>query len=189
MGTAPDQRLKVLVAHEQSQLFPELETIVRELGHDVFACEPDPDRLVDLSYEHSCDVALVGLDHNREHALALVANVTDDAACPVITIVYAADPALVAATIGCGAFASVAHDDPADARHAIETNLQHIAAARDHDEASDSQALIERAKGILMERHQIGERDAFELLHRQAHNDGHTLTDAATTLDQPPPLA
>ena len=38
--------------------------------------------------------------------------------------------------------------------------------------ALERRAVIERAKGIVMERHGVGEREAFELLraHARAHN-------------------
>jgi response regulator NasT len=39
--------------------------------------------------------------------------------------------------------------------------------------------LVERAKGILMERHQIPERGAHEMLHRQARNSNLRLSEVA----------
>jgi two-component system, response regulator / RNA-binding antiterminator len=39
--------------------------------------------------------------------------------------------------------------------------------------------LVERAKGILMERHRISERGAYELLHRQARNTNLRLSEVA----------
>jgi AmiR/NasT family two-component response regulator len=39
--------------------------------------------------------------------------------------------------------------------------------------------LLERAKGILMERHRVSERTAYELLHRQARNSNLRLSEVA----------
>ena len=39
--------------------------------------------------------------------------------------------------------------------------------------------LVERAKGILMERHGISERRAYELLHRQARNSNLRVSEVA----------
>jgi AmiR/NasT family two-component response regulator len=39
--------------------------------------------------------------------------------------------------------------------------------------------VIERAKGILMERHGVGEREAFELLRDQARPSGRRVIDVA----------
>jgi AmiR/NasT family two-component response regulator len=47
------------------------------------------------------------------------------------------------------------------------------------ESALERRVLIERAKGILMERHGIGERDAFELLRDHARTTGRRVVDVA----------
>ena len=60
--------------------------------------------------------------------------------------------------------------------------------------------LLERAKGILMERHRVSERRAYELLHRHARNSNLRLSEVAEAVveshlvlvgasDQPAPSA
>jgi len=45
--------------------------------------------------------------------------------------------------------------------------------------ALERRAVIERAKGILMERHGVNERDAFELLRDQARAGGRRVAEVA----------
>jgi AmiR/NasT family two-component response regulator len=45
--------------------------------------------------------------------------------------------------------------------------------------ALERRAVIERAKGILMERHGVGDREAFELLRGHARARGKTVVDTA----------
>jgi response regulator NasT len=42
--------------------------------------------------------------------------------------------------------------------------------------------VTERAKGILMERHSIGERQAFEMLRDQSRRSGRKLVDIAMSI-------
>jgi AmiR/NasT family two-component response regulator len=69
-----------------------------------------------------------------------------------------------------GVFACVAHDDPAELESAIEVVLHRFAEFRSLEGAFGRRAPIERAKGILMERHQVSEREAFKLLRSTARS-------------------
>jgi response regulator NasT len=45
--------------------------------------------------------------------------------------------------------------------------------------ALERRAVIERAKGILMERHSVDERESFELLRDSARSNGRRVVDVA----------
>jgi len=181
-SNARQHLLRILIADEHSSRLVELEAIVRGLGHDVIAREIDPAEVARLTREHQPDLALVGLDKSSEHALILIGNIAHEATCPVIAVLGAPDPDFIAEAARHGVFAYVDRDDSAEFQSAIEIALQRFAAFRNLEGAFGRRALIERAKGILMERHQIGERDAFELLRSQARNSGRKLTDVATAV-------
>jgi response regulator NasT len=48
--------------------------------------------------------------------------------------------------------------------------------------ALERRALIERAKGILMERHNIGEREAFDRLRDHARSRNRTVVDVSASV-------
>ena len=60
--------------------------------------------------------------------------------------------------------------------------LRRFAEYQDLQGAFGRRALIERAKGILMERHGIDEGSAFELLRDQSRVDNRKLIDLATAV-------
>jgi AmiR/NasT family two-component response regulator len=50
------------------------------------------------------------------------------------------------------------------------------------ESALERRAVIERAKGILMERHSVGEREAFDLLRDHARSRNRTVVDVAASV-------
>lgn len=177
------KHLSVLIANEHPARLGELEAIVRGLGHDVLARESEPGGVVRLTREHRCDVALVGVGQSDEHALDLIGAIVHEAACPVIAVLHAPDPVFIGQAARRGIFAYVAQNDPAEYQSAIEIVLQRFTAFRNLQGAFGRRALIERAKGILMERHQISEHDAFERLRQHARHTGRKLADVATAVN------
>ena len=176
------QQLHILIANEHFSRLVELEAIVRGLGHDVIAREIDPAEAAHLTREHRPDLALVGLDNSSEHALALIGKIVHEAACPVVAVLGAPNPDFIAEAARRGVFAYVDHEDASEFQSAIELALQRFEAFRNLEGAFGRRALIERAKGILMERLRIGEREAFDRLRGQARDSGRKLTDVATAV-------
>ena len=60
--------------------------------------------------------------------------------------------------------------------------LRRFAEYHDLQGAFGRRALIERAKGILMERHSIDEEGAFEMLRARSRSDNRKLVDLATAV-------
>ena len=60
--------------------------------------------------------------------------------------------------------------------------LRRFAEYHDLQGAFGRRALIERAKGILMERHAIDEASAFEMLREQSRTDNRKLVDLAAAV-------
>lgn len=78
-----------------------------------------------------------------------------------------------------GVFAVVTEREPQALQGAIEIVLCRFAEYHSLQGAFGRRALIERAKGIIMDRHQIGEQPAFDLLRQTSHRDGRKLVEVA----------
>lgn len=87
-----------------------------------------------------------------------------------------------------GIFASFKHDGPDQMRGAIDVALRRYAEFSRAQGALSRRALIEQAKGILMERHGITADEAFARLRRQARNTNHALNDVAEAVTLSYPL-
>jgi AmiR/NasT family two-component response regulator len=170
--------------------------VVIALGHEVIAREIEVEDVAAVTAHERPDVALVGLGESSQHALDLIDRIVRQAACPVIALLHSPDPEFVKEASRLGVFAHISDDDVEDWQSSIDIVLRRFAEYQDLEGAFGRRALIERAKGILMERHSIDERSAFELLREQSRIDNRKLVDLATAvvdghrlLPRTPPLA
>ena len=149
------------------------------MGHHVIARELEVTEVAAATAETMPDVALVGLGESSQHALDLISRIVQEAACPVIAILESKDPEFVNEAAKRGVFAYVTDGDPDELQGAVDIVLRRFAEFHRLEGALGRRALTERAKGILMERHQIDEREAFELLRSHSRRTGRKLIDIA----------
>lgn len=172
----------MLVANERQDRLAVVATAVIALGHQVIAREIDVADVGAVTARERPDVALVGLGESSEHALSLIDKIVHEAACPVIALLHEPDPEFVKEASRRGVFAFVTDDDIDDWQSAIDIVLRRFAEYHDLQGAFGRRATIERAKGILMERHGIGEVAAFELLRERSRADNRKLIDLANAV-------
>jgi len=183
--------LRVLVADEHHSELDDLERLLAELGHLVTA------RAISLTgvdcaiADEQPDIAIVKVDADEEHALALIGEIIAGASCPVVALRETSDADFVgdAAELGVHAFV---HPITREAVHAaIEIARRRHAESEDLEVAVDQletalgrRAVIERAKGMLMERHGIDEHEAFELLRQSGRSSRRKVLDVARSVTE-----
>jgi response regulator NasT len=106
----------------------------------------------------------------------------------VIVLLQARDPGFVREASKRGVFAHISDADVEDWQSSIDIVLRRFAEYHDLEGAFGRRALIERAKGILMERHAIDEAVAFEMLREQSRVANRKLVDLATAVVDGHPL-
>jgi AmiR/NasT family two-component response regulator len=170
------EHLRVLIANERKDRLALVAPIVVALGHEVIAREIDVEDVGAVTARERPDVALVGLGSSSEHALGLIEKIVKEAACPVIVLLHAPDPAFVKEASKRGVFAQISDADVEDWQSSIDIVLRRFAEYHDLEGAFGRRALTERAKGILMERH------AIELLRQHSRASNRKLVDLATAV-------
>src|SRR5436190_2665990 len=176
------ENLRVLIANERHDRLALVAPIVIGLGHEVIAREVEVEDVGAVTARERPDVALVGLGESSGHALDLIDTIVRGAACPVIVLLHARDPAFIREASKRGVFAHISDADVEDWQSAIDIVLRRFAEYQDLEGAFGRRALIERAKGILMERHAIDEASAFEMLREQSRTENRKLIDVATAV-------
>ena len=164
------ESLCVLVADESREQLEPVGDALEKLGHDVVALAVEPAETTRAIHEHRPDLAIVALHEDREHALELIEQIVDEATCPVCLL--AGDPSrdFLSAAARHGIFAHLDSTDPTELAGGIDIAVERFRQFRDLLGAFDRRARIERAKGLLMERHGISADEAFERLRRQARD-------------------
>ena len=171
--------LRVLIANERKDRLVLVAAIVVGIGHEVIAREIDVEDVGIVTARERPDVALVGLGESSEHALELIDKIVREAACPVIVLLHTRDPAFIREASKRGVFAHISDDDVEDWQSSIDIVLRRFAEYQALQGAFGRRALIERAKGILMERHSVDEDSAFAMLRERARSDNRKLIDLA----------
>jgi AmiR/NasT family two-component response regulator len=180
--TRKTEHLRVLIANERKDRLALVAPIVAALGHEVIAREIKVQDVAAVTAREQPDVALVGLGASSQHALDLIDKIVREAACPVIVLLHAPDPAFVREASKRGVFAHISDDDVEDWQSSIDIVLRRFAEFHDLQGAFGRRAQIERAKGILMERHSITEDAAFEMLRDQSRVANRKLIDLAAAV-------
>jgi AmiR/NasT family two-component response regulator len=182
-ATTPEtEHLRVLIANERSDHLALVANIVVGLGHEVIARAIDVSDVGPVTARERPDVALVGLGEDSEHALELIDRIVREAACPVIVLLHARDPDFVKEASRRGVFAHISASDVDEWQSSIDIVLQRFAEFHALQGAFGRRALIERAKGILMERHTVDEATAFEMLREHSRVDNRKLIDLAAAV-------
>jgi AmiR/NasT family two-component response regulator len=176
------EHLHVLIANERRDRLDLLAQVVSGLGHEVIAREVDVKEVGAVTAREHPDVALVGLGLSSEHALELIGEIVREASCPVIALLAARDPAYVHEAAKRGVFAYIVDTTPEELQSAIDITLQRFAEYHSLQGAFGRRAVIEQAKGILMNRHAISADRAFEMLRDHSQHSGRKLADVAAAI-------
>jgi AmiR/NasT family two-component response regulator len=182
MSYRETEHLRVLIANERRDRLALVAPTVANLGHEVIAREIDVADVGAVTARERPDVALVGLGKSSEHALALIDKIVKEAACPVILLIHAPDPAFVKEASKRGIFAYITDSDVDDWQSAIDIVLRRFTEYHDLEGAFGRRAVTERAKGILMERHSVDDAAAFEMLRDQSRRTNTKLADVAAAV-------
>ncbi|HEX5926993.1 MAG TPA: ANTAR domain-containing protein [Baekduia sp.] len=182
MSSTERKHLRVLIANERKDRLALVAPIVVALGHEVIAREIEVEDVGAVTAAERPDVALVGLGRSSQHALDLIDRIVHEAACPVIVLLHARDPEFIEEASKRGVFAHINDADVDDWQSSIDIVLRRFAEYQDLQGAFGRRTTIERAKGILMERHGISGDAAFELLRDHSRTDNRKLMDLATAV-------
>ena len=178
--------LRVLCADEDEAALRETAAILRALGHEVTEFAIGTAEVADAIAREDPDASVVVVHNDDEHALGLIDEIVSFSSGPVVALLDDEDPEFIreAADRGIHAYARPIEPDAVQSalevamrRHAEQSKL--TVTVSQLENALERRAVIERAKGILMERHSADERAAFELLRAKARSSNRSVVDLA----------
>ena len=178
----------MLIANERRDRLALVAPIVASLGHEVIAREVDVNDVGAVTARERPDVALVGLGASSDHALELIEKIVQESACPVIVLIHSPDPEFVKEASKRGIFAYITDAEAKDWQSSIDIVLRRFAEYHDLEGAFGRRATIERAKGILMERHSVDDSMAFDMLRDRSRAANRKLLDIASAVVDGHPL-
>ena len=178
--------LRVLAADEDESALRETAEVLRELGHEVTEFAVGTREVAEAIAREDPHASVVVVHRDDEHALDLIDEILAFSSGPVVALLENEDPDFVRAAADRGIHAYARPITPDAVQSALEIAMRRHAEQARLTEAIDQletalerRAMIERAKGILMERHSIDERAAFELLRSKARSSSRPVFELA----------
>jgi response regulator NasT len=184
--TSETGSLRILLADEDPGALRVVARQVRELGHTPTEIAVDLRAAADAIARDEPDLTIVAVYEEDRYALDLIEEINAYSTGPVIALLDREDADFVAAAADRGIFAYARQETTESIQGAIEVSVRRwrerealYQQVERLEGALERRALIERAKGILMERHDVDERAAFELLREHARSNNRTVVDVA----------
>jgi len=184
-----ETNLRVLIADENESALEQLRVTLERLGHEVIPFAVSVREAAELIAREDPNLTVVMVHQDDEHALTLIAEAVEFASGPVIATVRDGDADFLARAAEHGIAAYVQGTEPEAVQGAIEVALRRyretaqLAGKVDElQNALQRRVVIERAKGILMERHAADERQAFELLRDNARSSSRRVVEVAQSV-------
>jgi response regulator NasT len=176
-------RWRVVVLDEDDRSRTALETAIVSAGGRTAAGSTRCPGALELVQRAGADVAIVSSDLPDGDAIAVAAETTSRACCPVVLLGRDATPDLVARALRAGVMGFLLK--PLRRRQLAPT--LDLAVARFHEarrlkRALEDRKVIERAKGRLMDLEGLGEDEAYRRLRTAAMNTRRPLVEVAREL-------
>jgi response regulator NasT len=182
--------LRVLLLQTEPQRAALLKAALTEAGHQVAALSAAGPELLAALPALRPEIILMDQDSPDRDTLEHVCMATRDSDCPVVMFTPAHDSGFMRAAMRAGVSAYVAGEvSEARVRSVVDVALvrhEQMQALRgelqDARQELAERKLVERAKGLLMQRRRCGEAEAFTLLRKQAMDRNQRLAEVARQL-------
>ena len=182
--------LRVMVCEDEGLTALRLRRTLESLGHEVVAEARDGEEAVLLALERRPDVILMDIRMPKLDGVAATTRIMTDAPTAIVMVSAYSDQELVDAAVEAGAsnylVKPVSDDQLAPAvilaHHRFQQFKELGNEVEDLKEALEVRKLVERAKGILMDRLQLSEADAFRRLQSASRDRRQSLGETARQL-------
>jgi response regulator NasT len=175
--------MRILVAEDETIIRLDLRGLLERAGYDVVAEARDGEEAVELARVHQPDLALMDVKMPRLDGIEAARRMLEERPIPIVMLTAFDQRELVERAAEAGVYGYLVkpfrEQDVVPAIELAKARYEELVAVR-ADADSLSQALadrkvIERAKGLLMEREKLSEADAFARLRKASQVSGRPL--------------
>jgi len=175
--------MRILVAEDETIIRLDLCELLAGAGHEIVAEARDGEEAVALAREHAPDLAIMDVKMPRLDGIEAARRILDERPIPIVMLTAYGHQELVARAVDAGVFGYLVkpfrEQDVVPAIATARARHEELVAVREEadslGEALAARKVIERAKGILMEKDGLAEADAFARLRRASQASGRPL--------------
>ena len=175
--------MKILIAEDETIIRLDLRGLLERAGYDVVAEAKDGEEAVSLAREHEPDLAVMDVKMPRLDGIDAARRILEERPIPIVMLTAYGQDELVSRAVEAGVFGYLVkpfrEQDLLPAIAAARARHEELQAVRAEAESlSDalaSRKVIERAKGLLMEKEHLNEQEAFARLRKASQASGRPL--------------
>jgi AmiR/NasT family two-component response regulator len=182
--------MRILIAEDETIIRLDLKELLERAGFEVCAEARDGAEAVELARSEEPDVAVLDVKMPRLDGIEAARRILDERPIPIVMLTAYGQEELVSRAVEAGVFGYLVkpfrEQDLVPAIRAARARHEELAAVREEadslSEALAARKLIERAKGLLMEREKLTEGEAFARLRKASQVSGRPLKVVAEAL-------
>jgi response regulator NasT len=182
--------MRILVAEDETIIRLDLKEILERAGFQVCAEARDGEEAVALAASEQPDLAILDVKMPRLDGIEAARRILSERPIPIVILTAYGQDELVSRAVEAGVFGYLVKPfreaDLLPAIHAARARHEELRALREEAEslaeALATRKVVERAKGLLMERDGLSESDAFARLRRASQISGRPMRVVAEAL-------
>jgi two-component system, response regulator PdtaR len=168
--------LRVLIAEDEAIIRLDLRETLEEEGYEIVAETGRGDEAVELARSMRPDLAILDIKMPGMDGLEAARLITDERLCGVLVLTAFSQRDFIEQARDAGALAYLVKPfQKSDLVPAIElaiARFKELSALADEvkglEEQLETRKVVDRAKGMLMDRHGLSEQDAFSFIQKRA---------------------
>lgn len=181
------ESLRILIADDESIIRMDLRQILESMEHEIAGEASDGERALKLARVLKPDLCILDIKMPKLTGLEVAEALTKEGIAPVILLTAFTDKKFILKAKDAGVYAYIVKPfSEKDILPAIEmavSKFQEICLLhKELESAKDdlkTRKVVERAKGLFMDKYGLKEDDAYEKLRKQAMNKRKTLKEVA----------
>jgi AmiR/NasT family two-component response regulator len=170
---------RVLIAEDEAIIRLDLRETLEEEGYEITAETGRGDEAVELARSMRPDLAILDIKMPGMDGLEAARLITDERLCGVLVLTAFSQRDFIEQARDAGALAYLVKPfQKSDLVPAIElaiARFKELSALADEvkglEEQLETRKIVDRAKGMLMDRHGLSEQDAFSFIQKRAMTD------------------
>ncbi|MFQ3550016.1 MAG: response regulator [Armatimonadota bacterium] len=183
-------QIRVVIADDESIIRMDLTSLLEEMGHIVVGEAADGQKAIELARALKPDVVLLDIKMPVMDGLDAAKIIADEKIAPVVLLTAYSQKDLIERAKETGVYAYLVKPfQESDILPAIEIALARYLESKDLEKQVDSleekleaRKLVDRAKGILMDKFKMTEAEAFRRIQQQSMNQRKTMKEIAEAI-------
>jgi response regulator NasT len=182
--------MRILIAEDETIIRLDLRDLLERAGHEVVAEARDGEEAVALARREQPELAILDVKMPKLDGIDAARTIMGERPIPIVMLTAYGQDELIARAVEAGVFGYLVkpfrEQDLMPALATARARYEELAAVREEveslEEALAARKAIERAKGLLMQKENLSEQDAFARLRKASQLSGRPLKVVAEAL-------